>query len=54
MPDEDGLVGNNLQLLFPAAVAERHGTADPDALAFGGGDLVADAFADDFSLELRE
>src|ERR1700721_2137239 len=33
------------ELLGDAPVAERHGSADPEALAFGGGDLVADTLA---------
>ena len=35
-------------------VAQRHHAADPESLAFGGGDLVADALAGDLPLELRK
>jgi hypothetical protein len=33
--DDDKLIGD-------ARVAERHGSADPETLTFGGSDLVAD------------
>jgi hypothetical protein len=42
------------QLPLAHVVSHREGPAHPDALAFGGGDLVADAFTDHFALELRE
>jgi len=45
--DDDELLGN-------APVTERHGSADPEALSFGGGDLVADTLTDHFSFELGE
>src|SRR6185312_9043272 len=35
-------------------IAERGQPAHPHPLPFGGGDLVADPFASDFALELRE
>src|ERR1700730_9019965 len=43
---EDGahhlrLPGNDLELLVDAAIAERNGSADPEALALGGRDIVA-------------
>jgi hypothetical protein len=37
-----------------APVAEWHGSADPEALSFGGGDLVPHAFPDHLPLELGE
>ena len=36
--DDDELLGN-------APVAERHGSTDPEALSFGGGDLVTDTLS---------
>jgi len=42
------------ELLADAPVPKRHGTADPEALSFGGGDLVADTLADHLSFELGE
>ena len=36
------------------AIAERHGSADPEALALGGRDLVAHPLADHLALELGE
>ena len=44
--------GDDNELLIDAGVAERDRASDPDALAFGGGDLVADALPDDLALEL--
>src|SRR5271166_6138605 len=41
--DEICLLRHDLQLLVDAAIAKRRRTADPDALALGGGDLVAHA-----------
>src|ERR1700733_121584 len=52
--DEICLLRNDLQFLVDAAIAERHRTADPDALALGGGDLVAHPLADHLPLELGE
>src|SRR3984893_18644164 len=54
---EDGahhlrLLGHDLELLVDAAIAERHGSADPEALALGGRDLVAHPLADHLALEL--
>ena len=40
------------ELLVPAIIAERDIAADPDTLALGGRDLVADALAGDLALEL--
>src|SRR5277367_443776 len=44
----------DLELLVDAAIAEWHRTPNPDALALGGGDLVAHALANDLSLKLGE
>src|ERR1700738_23987 len=54
---EDGahrlrLLGHYFELLVDAAIAERHGSADPEALALGGRDLVAHPLADHLALEL--
>src|SRR5215207_590828 len=53
-PDRGGflLVDDELALAHP--VSERHLAARPEALAFGGRDLVADALARDLALELGE
>jgi hypothetical protein len=42
------------ELLAKALVAQGHGTADPDALALRGGDLVPHPLADHLALELGE
>ena len=47
-----GLVDDELAVLD--VVAERHEAAHPHALLAGGGELVADALADDLALELGE
>ena len=39
-------------LAIPGVVAERRHAADPQPLALGGCDLVADALGGDFTLEL--
>ena len=44
--------GNDLELLVDAAIAERHGSADPEALALRGCNLVAHPLADHLPLEL--
>src|SRR6202795_626730 len=54
---EDGahrlrLLGHHFKLLIDAAIAERNGSADPEALALGGRDLVAHPLADHLALEL--
>ena len=54
---EDGadrlrLLGHDFELLVDAAIAERNGSADPEALALGGRDLVAHPLADHLALEL--
>src|SRR3984893_13806641 len=54
---EDGadhlrLLGHHFELLIDAAIAERNGSADPEALALGGRDLVAHPLADHLALEL--
>jgi hypothetical protein len=40
------------QLLVPAHIPERHHAADPQPLALGGADLLADPLAGDLTLEL--
>ena len=42
------------ELLAKALIAQGHGTADPDALALGGCDLVPHPLADHLALELGE
>jgi len=42
------------QFSLVEVVAERHMAAHPHTFALGGGDLVADSFAGDLTLELRE
>ena len=54
---EDGadrlcLLGHDFEFLVEAAIAERHGSADPEALALRGRDLVAHPLADHLALEL--
>src|ERR1700720_4205222 len=54
---EDGadrlcLLGHDFEFLVEAAIAERNGSADPEALAFRGRDLVAYPLADHLALEL--
>jgi Protein of unknown function (DUF2924) len=49
-----GLFFDDDELLGDAPVAERHGSTDPEALPFGGGDLVTDTLADHLSFELGE
>src|SRR5207248_10484682 len=44
--------GNELAVLYP--IAERRHATHPHPLPFRGGDLVADALADDLALELRK
>src|SRR5262249_50715222 len=43
---------HELAVLYP--IPERRHTAHPHPLPFRGGDLGADAFADDLALELRK
>ena len=50
--DRLGLLGYDDQLLVHGGVAERDRAADPQPLALGGRDLVADPLADDLPLEL--
>jgi hypothetical protein len=40
-----GLFLDDDELLGDAPVAERHGSTDPEALSFGGGDLVTDTLS---------
>src|ERR1700726_1279471 len=47
-----GSVDGNLAIF--RVVAQGHHAADPKALALGGGDLVADPFRGDLTLELRK
>ena len=42
------------ELAIVERVAERNHAADPQALALGGGDLVADALGGDLAFELSE
>jgi hypothetical protein len=56
---EDGadrlrLFGHHDELLVDAAIAERNRAPEPDALALGGGNLVAHPLADHLALELGE
>src|SRR3954469_603155 len=51
-PHRRGLIVPDHELALPHLISERHDAADPDALAFGGRDLVADALARDLALEL--
>jgi hypothetical protein len=44
--------GHDFELLIDAAIAERHGSANPEALALGRRDLVAHPLADHLALEL--
>src|SRR5262245_13678475 len=48
------LLGHDFELFFEAAVAERNGSADPEALALRGRNLVAHPLADDLALKLRK
>ena len=41
-------------MVYSRTNAEGHRAADPDPLAFGGGDLVAHPLADHLALELGE
>src|SRR5262245_18233349 len=51
-PHPLGLPLNHDDLTILAGVSEGNDAADPQPLAFGGGDLVADAFRSDLALEL--
>src|SRR5262249_8795422 len=53
-PDRLGFFGHDDELLLDARIAEGDRSTDPDALALGGRDLVADALADHLTLELGE
>jgi hypothetical protein len=53
-PDLLGLFLDDDELLGDAPVTERHGSADPETLPFGGGNLVSDTLADHLSFELGE
>jgi hypothetical protein len=46
------LLGHDFELLVDAALAEWNGSADPEALALGGRNLVAHPLADHLTLEL--
>ena len=48
-PDLLSLLFDDEELFADAPVAERHGTAHPEALPFGDGDLVTDTLADHLS-----
>ena len=47
-----GLFRHDHELLVHATVAKRHRPSDPNALSFGGGDLVVHPLADHLALEL--
>src|ERR1700751_3296784 len=47
--DRLGLLGHDFELLIDAAIAEGHGSADPEAFALGGRNLVAYPLADDLA-----
>src|SRR5262249_27079047 len=51
-PDPVSLGFINRYLAILGVVAERRHTADPETLAFGGGDLVADTFGGDLAFKL--
>src|SRR3954451_11427533 len=51
-PHRRGLILPDHELALPHLVSERHDAPDPNALALRGRDLVADALARDFALEL--
>src|SRR3954470_3635174 len=51
-PHRRGLILPDHELALPHLVSERHDAADPNALAFGGRDLVADPLARDLALQL--
>ena len=53
-PDGLGLRLIDDELSLPDSVPERHHPAHPHAALARGSDLVANAFADHFTLELRE
>jgi hypothetical protein len=46
--------GHDFELLIDAAIAEGHGSADPEAVALGGCNLVTHLLADDLALELAK
>ena len=52
--DEGGMLLDDMERPIVDPIAERNHAAHPDALLLGGGDLVPDAFAGDFPLELGE
>src|ERR1700730_8415365 len=49
-----GLVEHDFELFIETAIAERNGSADPEAFALGGRDLVAHPLADYLTLKLGE
>src|SRR4051794_33503518 len=52
LADEVRLLGYDMRLLVDTPVAERDRPADPQALAFGGCDLVPDPLPYDLAFEL--
>ena len=54
LPDGGRLAWINHQTALADVIADGRHPAHPHALAFGGGNLVADAFPGDFALELGE
>jgi hypothetical protein len=53
-PNDLHLAVDDDELAVLRLIGERRHTAHPHPLLYRGGDLVADAFADDLALELRE
>ena len=51
-PDPLGLLLNHDDLAVLGLISERDHAADPEALALGGRDLVADTLGGDLALEL--
>src|SRR5208337_2243189 len=51
---EDGMLFDDMERPIIDPIAERNHAAHPDALLLRGGDLVPNAFAGDFPLELGE
>ena len=51
---EGGMLFDDMERPVLDPIAERHHAAHPDALLLRGGDLVPNAFASDFPLELGE
>ncbi len=54
MAHEGGMLLDDMERPVLDPIAERNHAAHKDALLFGGSDLVPDAFARDFALELAQ